>query len=187
MKAVRREYYGEHLYRDVAIAMDEAPARESERKDDKDDDGGPSFGDLNAALDEATAALDAIRTHLKRGAADAEKRFSFDAVKRRIADASEALDELAGHLGGSSAEDEEPGEREEASARARDGERTDHRRDFDPAKARGTTADSRRGLALDQQRAAADLDLAEIFRPSRPQGDSADAASLHEIFAPTGR
>jgi hypothetical protein len=180
----RIEYLGENLYHEMA--MDEAlPARERE-----DDDVGPSFTALNGCIDEVGEALDGIRTHLTRGAADAEGRFSFDAVRRRIADARDALAELEEHLGGSASggEDEEPAggserEREEASARARDGE-VDRRRDFDPAKARGTTADSRRGLALDQQRAVADLDLAEIFRPSRPQGDSADAASLHEIFAP---
>jgi hypothetical protein len=178
---MRREYFGDHLYHELAI--DEAPPAAEKRKDDKDDADAPSFGDLNGCIDEVGEALDGIRSHLKRGAADSEGRLSFDAVRRRIADARDALAELEEHLGGNGAEakDEEPEpaaserERTEAFARARDGQ-PDHRRDFDPAR---TSADSR-GMAHD-------IDLEAIF-PARPQADGADAhghaSSLDEIFGP---
>jgi hypothetical protein len=174
------EYFGEHLYREMA--MDEAPARKSE----PEGAGGPSFGALNEALDEAQAAIDAARKEIRSGYDSKAGAFSYDRVRRRIADARDCMDQLEEHLGGSASggEDEEPGERErdEASARARDGE-VDHRRDFDPARAR-TSADAR-GMAHDRRRDVPDIDLDEIFR--RPQSDGADAASLHEIFTPTGR
>ena len=183
---MRREYFGDHLYHE--LAMDEAPPAEK-GKDDKDDADAPSFGDLNGCIDEVGEALDGIRSHLKRGAADSEGRLSFDAVRRRIADARDALAELEGHLGGNGAEakDEEPEpaaserERTEAFARARDGE-VDPRRDFDPAR---TSADA---MAHDRRRQFIDLD--GIFPPA-PQADGADARGratsldvLDEIFGP---
>jgi hypothetical protein len=157
---------------DNLFAMDEAPARKSESGGDA-----PTFGDLSKVLDEAQTAIDAMREVLRSGRDAKDGAFNFDRVKRRAADVCDCMDELKKHLGGGSAEDDEPGgsegERDAAFRRARDGQ-VDHRRDLDPAKA----ADARRGMALD-----ADLDLDEIFR--RAQGDGADVASLHEIFAPT--
>jgi hypothetical protein len=186
-----REYFGENLYREMA--MDEAlPAPESERKDDKADEDGPSITALGGCVDEAAEALDGIRAHLKRGAAG-DGSFSFAAVKRRIADARDCMDRIEEQLGsGAEGKDEEPpaSERDAAFRRARDGE-TDHRRDFDP---RGTSADSRRGLAHDRRRAEAYIDIDEIFPETRPQGDGADVRGhdssfdgLDGIFAPAGR
>ncbi|MGH8131896.1 MAG: hypothetical protein ACRETP_01480 [Steroidobacteraceae bacterium] len=189
-----RVYFGANLYR-PAMAMDEAPpAREKEREDDED---GPSFSELGAAVDEAAEALDAIRGHLKRGGADTEGRLSFDAVRRRIADARDCMDTLEAHLGGAGGgEDEEPGEtdREEAHARARDGE-VDHRRDFDPIRGgsdgiSGDSARSRRRqhMAQDRRRGVPDIDLEAIFpRTTRPEGGAGSrgvSSSLEDIFAP---
>jgi hypothetical protein len=165
---------------DNLFAMDEAPARESEREDDE---GGPSFGALNEALDEAAEALEGIRSHLKRGAADSEGAFSFDAVRRRVADARDALDALEEQLGAGGGKDEEPGEsdRDAAYARASDAQRVDHRKDF-----KSGAADS--AIALDRRRGVADPDLDGIFKPAQAQGEGegADACDLREIFAPVG-
>src|ERR1700683_3023377 len=109
-----RRYLGENLFHE-GMAMDEAPARES--KSDSDDDD-PSFGDLNQVLDEAQAAIDAARNEIRSGADAKDGAFSFDRVRRRIADARDCMDQLEEHLGGSGSggKDEEPGESERDAA-----------------------------------------------------------------------
>jgi hypothetical protein len=141
-KRLKRVYLGDHVFKEL-IAMDEAPARATER-DDGDDS--PTYADLHAALDEAQEHLEAARKVIESGQrSGGDKAFSFDSVKRRVADARDCMDRLDGHLGG--------------KLGARDSEPVDHRRDFDPH-----AIDSALGLAFDFRRVGTSGDLiADIF------------------------
>jgi hypothetical protein len=167
----RVEYLGENLYHEMA--MDEAPARrESERKDD---DGGPSFGDLNAALDEAQAAIDAARKEIRSGYDSKAGAFSYDRVRRRIADARDCMDQLEEHLGG--------------GARGEDAQ-VDHTNDFRSLAAGGPDRDAAFGRARDGRAADARMacdercDLDALFPRQPPQrtDDSAPSADIADIF-----
>lgn len=186
------EVLGENLVRTVPMAMDEAPAR---REGEHQDDDGPTIGALSGLVEDAAEALEGIRGHLKRGAEDSQGRLSFDAVRRRVADARDALDALEEQLGGArkGADSSEQGreteaERDLAFRLSRDGEHVDHRHDWRSRAAGGPdnpAVDGKRGMALDRQRAAADsrANLDEIFTRTahdyRAGGDQLDA-----IFRP---
>ena|ERR1700733_4962811 len=161
----RIEYLGENLYHEMA--MDEAPARKSEPEGD-----GPSFGDLNAALDEAQAAIDAARKEIRAGSAAKDGAFSYDRVRRRIADARDCMDQLEEHLGG--------------RARGED-EEVDHRNDFSSLAAGGAHRDAafrraRDGRAADARMACDErCDLDALFPRQPPQRDDADSAPTADI------
>lgn len=179
-KQLKRVYLGDHVFKEL-IAMDEAPARGSAGK--KDDDSGPRFGDLSAALDAAQAAIDAARQEVQSGIDSADGSFSFDTVRESITKARDCMDLLDGHLGGkrgASGEDEEQEEsREDAYKHSRDSQ-VDHRRDFAPG-----SADSARGLALDHD----PMTGHPRFKPPKltraQQQQRAKASGLvHAIFTP---
>ena len=144
---VKREYFGDNLYREVPLLATDEARGEHEEHDPK----------RAAALDAREAALDWREAAGDEGKNDEEAR-----DRKRARDARAIARDRRAHdrrASGARDEEQEPSRRE-AYERARDSE-IDHRRDLDPIAARGAR-DSRSRIAHDHS-ALVGVDLRELF------------------------